>query len=98
MKKTILGVLGTLVLSAGLTGCFTMKHRVGNGPSTGAESEERQWFILWGLVPLNDVDSQEMAGSATNYEVQTQQSFLDVIINIFTGYVSIVSRTVTVTK
>jgi hypothetical protein len=39
-----------------------------------------------------------MAGSAKDYTIKTEVSALDVIINIFTTYVSVVSRTVTVTK
>ena len=71
---------------------------VGAGPSTGQAAEARQWYILWGLVPLNDVDSQAMAAGATDYEIQTEQSFLDVVMNIFTGIITVYSRTVTVTQ
>jgi len=39
-----------------------------------------------------------MAGGAANYEIKTEQSPLDIIINFFTGIVTVYSRTVTVTK
>ena len=39
-----------------------------------------------------------MAGGATDYTVTTEQSFLDVVINIFTGLVTIYSREITVDK
>ena len=58
----------------------------------------RQWYILWGLVPLNDVDTTELAGGSVNYEIDTEQGFLDIVINIFTGIVTVNSRTVTVTR
>jgi hypothetical protein len=49
-------------------------------------------------VPINKVDTNAMAAGATNYQIKTEASALDVIINIFTEYVTVMSRTVTVTK
>ncbi len=77
------------------SGCSTHLHVVGDGSET---VEQRQWYVLWGLVPINDVDSAEMADGAADYTIETEKSALDVIINIFTGVVSVYSRTVTVTK
>ena len=39
-----------------------------------------------------------MAGGTTDYEIKTEHTVLDFVISIFTGLVSIHSRTVTVTK
>jgi hypothetical protein len=82
----------------GMMGCSAHTHIVGSGASSGATDQARQWYILFGLVPLNNVDTATMAAGATNYEIKTEQSFLDIVMNIFTGYVTINSRTVTVTK
>ena len=98
MKKYISLIALTAALSLPMTSCYTMSHEVGNGGTTASETSERQWFVLWGLVPINSVDSQAMAGGATNYTVTTEQSFLDVVINIFTGWVTVYSREITVTK
>jgi len=81
-----------------LAGCFTMTHQVGTGGTHTSDQDERQWWILWGLVPLNDVDSRAMAGGATDYTVKTEWSPIDVILNIFTSFVTVYSQTVTVTK
>lgn len=81
-----------------LMGCYTHIHQIGNGAQTGVKVEKKQWYILWGLIPLNDVDSQQMAGGATDYTIKTQHSFVDVLISIVTGYVTIYPKTVTVTK
>ena len=82
--------------------CWTMTHTVGRGGEApypeGVQVSAKQWYILFGLVQLNHVDPGRLAGSATNYTVTTQQSFLDCVINLFTGLVSIGSRTVTVTR
>ncbi len=90
-----------LVLIAGLllfTGCTTHVHQVGDGPTGKGSAEARQWYILFGLVPLNDVDSQELAAGADDYEIVTESSFLDLVMGIFTGLITVHSRTVTVTQ
>jgi hypothetical protein len=98
MQKRLASVLVPLALTATLSGCYTLDHRVGAGAQSGAESEERQWYALFGLVPLNDVDSNALAAGATSYDVHSEISPLDFLINLFTGWVTIYSQTVTVTK
>ena len=96
MKNLIaLGMLATILLL--IVGCAAHTHVVGDG---GQEMQvnARQWYILWGLVPLNKVDTKEMAGGAENYTVYTRHNFLDFLINIPTGLLTINSRTVSVTK
>ena len=91
--------LVAVVLIAMLTmGCFGMTHVVGDGASGGESMTERQWYVLFGLVPINKVDSKTMAGSAENYTVTTEMTFVDVVIGIFTGLVSIQPMSVTVEK
>jgi len=80
------------------SGCAAHTHIVGNGGSGNEVVEQRQWYVLWGLVPINEVDSADMADGASNYTIETEQSALDVVINIFTSIVTVYSRTVTVTK
>ncbi len=81
-----------------MIGCAVHIHTVGKGPQDFTKQESRQWYILFGLVPLNKVDTNQLAGGAANYEIRTEQSAVDVLMNFFTAYVSIVSRTVTVTN
>ncbi len=80
------------------SGCAAHTHVIGDGGDGSETVEQRQWYVLWGLVPINDVDSAELADGAADYTIETEQSALDVIINIFTSIVSVNSRTVTVTK
>ena len=89
-----------LILAASfmMTGCFTQRHVIGDGAQTGDVEEVRQWFVLWGLVPINKVDSAEIANGAYDYEIKTEHNALDVIIGIFTGVISVVPRTVTITR
>ena len=78
--------------------CSTNIHTIGNGPATGTEEKARQWYILWGLVPLNSVDSNQMAGGSKNYQIKTSATFGDQFIGLFTGAVTISCRTVKVTR
>jgi len=97
MFKKLVAIM-IIVSTIFLSGCFTMTHVVGDGGKSSQVEAARQWYILFGLVPLNNVSSKDMAGGATNYTVKTQQSFLDVVIDIFTGIVTVSSRTIEVTK
>jgi hypothetical protein len=95
MKKLSIALAMVVIL---FSSCFTLTHTVGSGGSGGEKIEKRAWYILWGLVPLNTVESKAMAGNATNYTVTSSRTALDVIINIFTGIVTVGSQTVTVQK
>ncbi len=97
MKKMI-KVVTILLLLLFVVGCTTHIHKVGNGPQTYNSQEERQWYVLWGLVPLNDIDTNDMAGDAANYEIKTEVTPLDILISIPASWVSVSSRTVTVIK
>ena len=77
-------------------GCASHVHTVGTGPQTGSVDTARQYYIL-ALIPLNEVDTGEMAGGAANYEIITEQGFVDILIGGLTGNV-VSSRTITVTK
>jgi hypothetical protein len=58
-------------------------------------SKRQLWVIA--LVPINEIDSNSMAGGATDYTIKTQQTFVDGLISAVTGGI-ITIRTVTVTK
>lgn len=93
--------LSAIILIVGIlfvVGCSTHIHKVGNGAQGNDMMEMRQWYVLFGLVPLNEVNTQAMAGEANDYEIKTEHTVLDFVINIFTGVVSVNSRTVTVRK
>ena len=99
MKKAVVMIM--IVSSLFLIGCSTHVHTVGTGPQTGVSNIARQYYLLYGLIPLNSVDTGAMAGGAANYEIQTQVGPMDVVINVasavaIAGIVS--SRSVTVTK
>ena len=101
MKKTVVMIM--IVSSLFLIGCSTHVHTVGTGPETGMTKVARQYYLLWGLIPLNTVDTNQMAASmkTDNYEIKSQVGLVDGAINFASmvtigGLVS--SRTVTITK
>ena len=96
MKKVINLLL--LLAFLAVVACTTHVHTVGKGPQSNEQISQRQWYILFGLIPLNTVNTNSMAGGATNYEVKTETSVVDIIIGIPASYISVSSRTVTVTK
>ena len=91
-------VLVVLLVVALVAGCSAHVHQMGQGTRGNQVEQQRQWYVLFGLVPINNVDTQDMAGEADDYTIKTEQSFLDVVISIFTLVASVNSRTVTVTK
>ncbi len=96
--KNLLKVGVVMLVLISLMGCQAHIHQVGNGAQTGMMEQQRQWYVLFGLVPINNVDTNIMAADAQDYTIKTEQTFLDVVINIFTSMVTVYSRTVTVEK
>ena len=101
MQKKLIVVF--IIISMLLIGCASHVHNIGTGPEIGYTVTARQWYLF--NLPLNSVDTNEMADSAENYEIQTQTGPIDIAITVGLGMVTlgvgpaiIQSRTVTVTK
>ena len=100
-----------IIISILFVGCATHVHTVGYGGQTGVIATARQFYLLYGLVPLNSVDTNEMAGKdangnyITNYDIKTQYGTFDILIGFGLAMATlgigphiIQSRTVTITK
>jgi len=98
MRKAITTTLCVMFLSVALGGCFAFKHTVGNGGTGQTSVAQKQWFLLWGLVPLTNVDGGKMAGGAADYTIKTEYSIVDFLISIVTQWVTVYPMTCTVTK
>ena len=94
MKKLILSFAIVLFLTA----CATHTHIIGEGPSTGLTEEKRQYYALYGLVPLNKVDTNSMIGDAEDFKLETGTQAVDILIGAVGGSFTVTSRTVKVTK
>lgn len=97
MKKMSVLIVVLLIASLAI-GCAAHIHTVGKGPQLNEKKNVRQYYFLWGLIPLNVVDTNAMAGDASDYEIQTKTSFVDVLIGIPTSLITVQTRTVTVIK
>lgn len=96
MKRMLKKVLVITMMTASLSACMTVEHTVGQGAQGPQTATERQWYVLWGLVPINKVNSQQMAQGKADYTVKSEVQPLDVIINAVTGFISVYSQTVEV--
>ena len=94
MKKLIISLSLALFFSA----CATHSHTFGEGPSSGLSEEKRQYYVLYGLVPLNKVDTQAMVGDSKDFKLETGVQAIDVLIGAVGGSFTVSSRTVKVTK
>ena len=106
MKKVNILVFGAfLSASVLLSSCSATMHTVGTGGKGNAKSpsqydaKKKQWYLFWGLVPLNQVDSKKLAGNSQNYTVRTTTSFGDAIISLYGSYLfGIRTQTIRVSK
>ena len=98
MRKSRFLLLGVLAVLVVFMGCMAHVHTIGNGPKGSEQVVAKQWYALWGLIPISVVDTHVMAGGTKNYEIKTETSVVDFVITMFTSCVTINCRTVTVTK
>ena len=96
-KAVALSLVAVMALTS--AGCFVQRHDVGAGATAGEEREFNQWFVLWGLVPITQVedDAEQFAG-ATDYTVVSEFTPIDCLINIFTSFVTVYRKTITIEK
>lgn len=97
MRKAV-AIVTLSCMALMFVGCMSHTHIIGKGSQENTRTFERQWYVLFGLVPINNVDTKQMAGDTQNYTIITKQSFVDVVIGAFTGLVSVYPRSVVVVK
>jgi hypothetical protein len=95
MKKLTALILILSILF--LIGCYANVHKIGSGASGNSVQTAKQWYAIAGLIKINEVDTNAMVGSATNYEIKTEFTIVDLLISGVTGGI-IDCRTVTVKK
>ena len=99
MRRTLVVLALGGCLLGGVSGCATHYHQIGVGEQLGdVVDSQRQWYWLWGLIRLNNVDGGRMARGEKDYTIKSEITPTDVIINFFTGLVGFNSRTVAVVK
>jgi hypothetical protein len=79
-----------------LSGCMSHKHVVGVGSTGMGTQSMRQYYLFFGLMPLNEVNVQRETGDLTGYEIYSQYGFWDIVLSPLLFFVTGTSRTVTV--
>ena len=92
-------LVGLLIVGMLLSlGCTVHVHKIGKGAQGNEITEARQWYALYGLVPINDVDTNAMASNAADYEITTETTLFGCCYQCLTNVVTVHCRTVTVEK
>lgn len=78
------------------SGCVGHTHVVGLGATGTGAVTERQYYLLFGLVPINEVDSQRAAADLTSYTVETGFGLVDLLLSPVLLPLTVTSRSVVV--
>lgn len=104
MKKINFSV-SLLTVMIFLSSCYATMHTVGTGGKGDCKSPDqydakaKRWYLFWGALPLNNVDSKTLAGGASNYTIRTTTSFGDLLIrSIGNPLLGFGSQTIRVSK
>ena len=77
-------------------GCTAHRHSIGLGPTGSGVAVERQYYFLFGLIRINEVDPARLAGDLTSYAIETKFSLVDILLTPILLPLTVTSRTVTV--
>lgn len=81
MKKILLFSMLALFLSS----CYSVKYSVGKGAQSGVEVKAKNHFVVAGLAPVGEQKTpQQLAGDATDYDVEIVHSFVDGLLSAIT--------------
>jgi hypothetical protein len=71
---------------------------VAESTTTSFKKSVKVWYALWGAVPISENSTAKLIADNNLKEVRvtTQIKFVDYVIGIFTGLVSIVPATMTI--
>ena len=104
--KAFLAVIAIII---SLSSCYTYRQDIGKGIVKTDRTDtlkarpkiisvtQKRWYLMWGLSPLNTVDSKKMAKGAKDYTIRQRFSFTDFLIGIPTAYF-LSTQTVTVKR
>ena len=67
-----------------LTSCYSYTTVVGSGAKGNSQTKEWNHYVIYGLAPVGVSDAKVMAGGATDYTVNTQQTFVNGLIAAIT--------------
>ncbi|WP_299777433.1 Bor family protein [uncultured Formosa sp.] len=83
-KKTMKMMTVVFASSMLLTSCYSYTTVVGAGAQGNSQTKEWNHYVIYGLAPVGVSDAKEMAGGATDYTVNTQQTFVNGLVAALT--------------
>lgn len=89
-------MLAAALAAALASGCVSHSHVVGLGATGSGVETARQFYFLFGLVPLNTIDTQRMAADLTSYTIETEFGFVDLLCAPILLVFTMTTRTVVV--
>jgi len=96
MKKRINTIALATVFALSLSSCYTYTTVVGNGAQGNKQTKAWNHYLIGGLAPVGVSDPAELAGGATDYDVKTEITFVNGLVNALTfGIYSPSTTTVT---
>ena len=90
--------LAPAVLCLALNGCMFHHHRIGTGPTGTGSTSARQYYLGFGLMRLNEIDSQRFTEDAVSYDISSEFTLTDFLFTTFLWPLTVVTRTVTVDR
>ncbi len=94
MRKAVI----TMILACFLWSCMIHRHTVHSGALGNTEVRKGQWYLFYGLLPLNNVDTRKMAKPHTSYEITTEITFTDILVSAILSPLTIMRTSVIVRK
>lgn len=82
----IKSLLLLLSISFLLTSCFSHHYNVGKGVRVDKtiEIEQKNKFMIWGIIPIKRAKIEEMVGDTINYHVYTRATPEDMAVSALT--------------
>ena len=80
MKKIIL----IAITAVAMTSCYTHQYSIGKGAQSGLTVKEKNHYLIYGLAPIKTSNPQEMAKGAKDFDVKTEHTFVDGLLNTIT--------------
>lgn len=97
-------LLLTVLLTVLLYGCFSVRvvaphdqkiELASKADQLGFKEKQRNWYFLWGLVPINEnaTDKKIKENGLTKVRIETKRTFVDMLISFFLSEISIATTT-----
>lgn len=67
-----------------LTSCYSYTTVVGKGAQGNKETKAWNHYVIYGLAPVGVSDSEALANGATDYTVNTKQTFVNGLVAAIT--------------